>query len=154
MLTKVSWGYIIVVKYFWRRKMERQINKKLFFLLFIIFLAIFFLFIEYFHTETSFSSDEQDDCPVCIWERVSIASGKFFLFCLHFILIFFYMLVLQKCKVDFFRALLYKKTRAPPLIFWYCLNWILSGDISILLSYLRYLCKYYYICEKDYIKST
>jgi hypothetical protein len=55
--------------------------KRIAFIYLLVAISIIFLFADFFHTETTLEREEQDDCPICIFERNTLAiSQLYFLF--------------------------------------------------------------------------
>lgn len=93
--------------------MARVRGKKLAFLYMLIFVSVFILFAEFFHSETILG--QEDDCPICLWERTSLSIAKLNIFSCVLLLIL--MSLLGETPVDKvssayqFRL----KGRSPPL---------------------------------------
>jgi hypothetical protein len=82
------------------------------YLFLLLFISAFFLFAEYFHTETDIGQNEQ--CPICRWEQSLFTSGQVHFFAVLFVLILFSRLILAQNKNQ--SLLLYHICccRAPP----------------------------------------
>jgi hypothetical protein len=90
-------------------------KRKIYFCLFILAAITFvFLFAEFFHTETS--PGESDNCPICLWERNTIAIDKIYLLIIPIIFVLIYQLKTIQIKIPLFCRFYQIKTRAPPSV--------------------------------------
>jgi hypothetical protein len=91
---------------------RKVIRKQARFFFLLLFISAFFLFAEYFHTETDIGQNEQ--CPICRWEQSLFTSGQVHFFAILIVLILFSRLVLAQNKNQ--SLLLYHISccRAPP----------------------------------------
>ncbi|MCP4213097.1 MAG: hypothetical protein GY765_00505 [bacterium] len=89
-------------------------RRKQLFLYFLLFLSATFLFVEYFHTETTISVF--DNCPVCQWERSFFSPGALYFLVLAFALILLYTVALSQNAVKYSDVDKQYLSRAPPII--------------------------------------
>ncbi|MCK4835982.1 MAG: hypothetical protein KAT17_05060, partial [Candidatus Aminicenantes bacterium] len=78
------------------------------------FIAFILLFAEFFHTETSLV--ESDDCPICLWERNTIAIDKIFFLIVSIVFILLHQLNITDLEIPFFLIFYHFKNRAPPFV--------------------------------------
>ena len=86
--------------------------KRIAFICLLVAFSIIILFADFFHTETTL--EEQDDCPICIFERNTLAiSQLYFLFVAIAFVSLFRVIIRQKRARSVFVNYNYN-IRAPP----------------------------------------
>jgi hypothetical protein len=93
-------------------KSDKQKTKRLQFLFFFFFISSIFFFAEYFHIEKDFGED--DNCPICLWERSLFTFGQLYFFCFYLLLILLRRLIPDKKENPHFLFLDHPNCRAPP----------------------------------------
>jgi len=87
-------------------------SNRITFIFLLIALTGLFLASDFLHTEDGV--DFQDDCPICVWQRTTIATSQLYLFAIALVLIslFKFKRNHRKAKSNFIPC--YFDIRAPP----------------------------------------
>ncbi len=72
------------------RTIKNMKGKKLAFFYMLVFVSLIILFAEFFHVETVIGQD--DDCPICLWERTSLSIATLNIFSCALLLVVIAML--------------------------------------------------------------
>jgi hypothetical protein len=86
--------------------------KRIAFLYLLAAISIIFLLADFFHTETTL--EEQDDCPICIFERNSLAISQLYFLFVEIVFVSLFRFIIHQNRARSILINFHFNIRAPP----------------------------------------
>jgi disulfide bond formation protein DsbB len=89
-------------------------KKRVSFLFYVAFFCVIVLFAQFFHQEKSIQQKEMEECPICIWQKNTVALASLYFLVIFIIFNIVGYLYLFNDRLQFYLSFYHYFQRGPP----------------------------------------